>query len=90
MNDDELFDEFYDKLKDIVNSTFNLGEKILEPKIVRKILKSLPERFHAKIIAIEESKDLDSIPLTQLIGNLRTYELGLVKVGKGSKNKTWL
>ena len=90
MNDDELFDEFYDKFKDIVNSTFNLGEKILEPKIVRKILKSLPERFHAKIIAIEESKDLDSIPLTQLIGNLRTYELGLVKVGKGSKNKTWL
>ena len=59
MEEDESFDEFYAKLKDIVNSTFNFGEIIPEPKIVRKVLKSLPERFHAKIIAIEESKDID-------------------------------
>ena len=54
MEDDESFDEFYAKLKDIVNSAFNLGETILKPKIVRKMLRSLPERFHAKITAIEE------------------------------------
>ena len=53
-----------------MNSAFNLGKKILEPKIVRKILRSLPERFHAKITAIGESKDIDFIPLTELIGNL--------------------
>ena len=61
MDDDESFNEFYAKLKDIVNSVFNLGEQIPEPKIVRKILRSLPERFHAKITDVEESKDLDSI-----------------------------
>ena len=87
MDDNESFDEFYVKLKDIVNSAFNLGEQIPEPKIVRKILRSLLERFHAKITTIKESKDLDSIPLTELIGNLQTYELGLVRVGKGSKTK---
>ena len=54
MEDDESFNEFYAKLKDIVNSAFNLGETIPEPKIVRKVLRSLPERFHAKITAIEE------------------------------------
>ena len=59
MEEDESFDEFYAKLKDIVNSTFNFGEIIPEPNIVRKVLKSLPERFHAKIIAIKESKDID-------------------------------
>ena len=64
MEEDESFDEFYSKLKDIVNLTFNLGETIPEPKIVRKVLRSLPERFHVKIIAIEESKDIDKIPLT--------------------------
>ena len=53
MDEDETFDEFYAKLKDIENSTFNLGEKIPKPKIVRKILKSLLEGFHAKIIIIE-------------------------------------
>ena len=56
MDEDESFDKFYAKLKDIVNLTFNLGEQILEPKIARKILRSLLERFHAKITAIEESK----------------------------------
>ena len=59
MQEDESFDEFYVKLKDIVNSTFNLGETIPEPKIVRKVLRSLPEKFHAKITVIEESKDID-------------------------------
>ena len=85
--DEESFDESYAKLKDIANSTFNLGEHIPEPKIVRKILISLPEIFNAKITAIKESKDLDYISLIKLIGNLQTYELGLARVRKGSKGK---
>ena len=64
IEEDESFHEFYAKLKNIVNSVFNLGETILEPKIVRKVLRSLPERFHAKITTIEESKDIENIPLT--------------------------
>ena len=81
MKDDESFDEFYAKLKDIVNSTFNLRKTIPEPKIVRKVLRSLLERFHAKITTIKESKDIDKIPLTKLVGNLQTYELGLARIG---------
>ena len=88
MEEDESFDEFYAKLKDIVNSAFNLGKTIPEPKIVKKVLRSLSERFHAKITAIEESKHTDSIPLTKLVGNLQTYELGLTRIGKSSKSKS--
>ena len=87
MKEDESFDEFYAKLKDIVNSAFNLGETISEPKIVRKVLRSIPERFHAKITTIEESKDIDTIPLTELVGNLQIYELGLTRIGKSSKSR---
>ena len=54
MEENESFNEFYAKLKDIVNSTFNLGETIPEPKVVRNVLRSLPKRFHAKITVIEE------------------------------------
>ena len=71
IEEDEKFDEFYAKLKDIVNSAFNLGECIAESKIVRKILRSLPKRFHVKIIVIEEVKDIDQIPLTELVGNFK-------------------
>ena len=88
MEDDESFGEFYVKLKDIVNSAFNLGETIPEPKIVRKMLRSLPERFYAKITAIEESKDIEKIPLTELVGNLQTYKLGLTRNGKTGKGKS--
>ena len=88
MDEDESFDEFYAKLKDIVNSAFNLRETILEPKIVRKVLRSLLKRFHAKITAIEKSKDIDKIPLTELVGNLQTYELGLTRIGKTGKSKS--
>ena len=88
MEEDESFDEFYTKLKDIINSAFNFRETILEPKIVRNVLRSLPERFHAKITAIEESKNIDNIPLTKLDGNLQTYELGLIRIRKSSKSKS--
>ena len=53
MKEDESFNEFYAKLKDTVNSSFNLGETIPEPKIVRMVFKSLLERFRAKITIIE-------------------------------------
>ena len=87
MEEDGTFDKFYAKLKDIVNSSFNLGESIVESKIVRKILRSLPEKFHAKIIAIEEVKDMDKIPMIELVGNLQTYEMGLGLMGKGGKGR---
>ena len=86
--EDKSFNEFYAKLKDIVNSVFNLGKTIPEPKIVRKVLRSLPKRFHAKITAIEKSKDIDKIPLIELVGNLQTYELELTRIGKSGKSKS--
>ena len=55
---------------------------------MRKVLRSLPERFHAKITAIEELKDIEKIPLIKLVGNLQTYELSLTRIGKSSKSKS--
>ena len=70
MFDGESFDEFYAKLNDIVNSAYNLGEIYDQPKIVRKILRSLTEDFRPKVTAITESKDVDSIPVDELVGSL--------------------
>ena len=69
MFDDESFDEFNAKLNDIVNSAYNLGEIYDQPKIVRKILRSLNEDFRPKVIVITESKDVDSIPIDELVGS---------------------
>ena len=82
MSDDESFDEFYAKLNDIVNSAYNLGEIYDQPKIVKKILKSLTEDFRLKVTAIIESKDVDSIPVNELVGSLQSNELDLPKTSK--------
>ena len=82
MSDDESFDEFYAKLNDIVNSAYKLGEIYDQPKIVRKILRSLTENFRPKVTTITESKDLDSIPIDELVGSLQSYQLDLPKTRK--------
>ena len=48
MSDDKCFNKFYAKLNDIVNFAYNLGEIYDQPKIVRKILRSLTEEFRPK------------------------------------------
>ena len=75
ISEDESFDSFYGKLNEVVTGKFNLGEKMEDSKIVRKILQSFPESFRAKVTGIEESKDLNDIKIQELIGSLQTYEL---------------
>ena len=48
MGDDESFDSFYRKLNEIVIAKLNLREKIKDAKVMRKILRSLPESFREK------------------------------------------
>ena len=80
MSNDESFDKFYAKLNDIVNSTFNLGEVYDQPKIVRKILRSLTEDFRPQVTAITKRKDVVSIPVDELVGSLQSYESNLPKL----------
>ena len=82
MADDDTFNKFYAKLNDIVNSTFNLGEVYEEPKSVRKILRSLIEDFRPMVTTIIENKDVNTIPVYELVGSLQTYESGLPKTNK--------
>ena len=69
-------------MNDIVNPTFNLGEVYDQPKIVRKILRSLTDEFRSKVTAIIESKDVDSIPVDELVRSLQSYESNLPNTNK--------
>ena len=51
-------------------------------QIVRKILRSLTENFRPKVTVITESKDVNSIPVNELVGSLQSYELILSKTNK--------
>ena len=77
MLEDETISDFNLKLCDIANEAFTLGEKYYETKLVRKTLRSLPERFAYKVDAIEEAKDVSTMQLDELMGSLQTFELNL-------------
>ncbi|GJU75696.1 hypothetical protein Tco_1272766 [Tanacetum coccineum] len=51
----------------------------------RKFLRALPLKWRAKVTAIEEAKDLATLPLDELIGNLKVYKMILVSDGVASK-----
>ena len=75
MSEKETLTEFYEELFDIANEYFALGEKLSDSVLVRKIFRSLPDRFQSKITAIEEVKNLDTLKVEELMGSLRTFEL---------------
>ena len=77
MLDDESINDFNSKLCEIANEAFTLGEKYPEIKLVRKTLRSLPDRFAIKVAAIEEANDVNTMRLDELIRSLQTFELNL-------------
>ncbi|GJY39877.1 zf-CCHC domain-containing protein [Tanacetum coccineum] len=52
---------------------------------VRKFLRALPMKWRSNVTAIEEAKDLATLLLDELIGNLKVYEMVLNNDGVGSK-----
>ena len=55
----DAFDSFYSKLNEIVTTMLNLGERNLNEKIVRKVLRLLPEASTPKVVVTEERKNID-------------------------------
>ncbi|GJT34869.1 retrovirus-related pol polyprotein from transposon TNT 1-94 [Tanacetum coccineum] len=57
---------------------------------VKKFLRALPTKWRLKVIAIKESKDLSTLSLDELIGNLKVYEVVVEKdleIFKSKKEK---
>jgi hypothetical protein len=82
MLEDESSNKFYTKISDLDNSIISLGKKISDVKLIKKILRSLPERFRIKITIIEQSKNLDNMKIEELVGSLQTYEFSLPPLKK--------
>ncbi|XP_019150550.1 PREDICTED: uncharacterized protein LOC109147343 [Ipomoea nil] len=84
MEEEENITQFSARVLSIYGDAFNLGEPIPEHRIVKKVLRSLPGRFQMKVTAIQENKDLNTYRLSDLIGNLQTYELEMLQNQKNN------
>ena len=79
------------RFTDIVNGLEALGKTYKESEKVMKILRFLPSKWHTKLTAIQEAKDLTKLPMEELVGSLMTYEINLTKKlqeGEDKKKKS--
>nr|GFA11143.1 zf-CCHC domain-containing protein/UBN2 domain-containing protein [Tanacetum cinerariifolium] len=85
--DEESIDSGFARLNTIITSLKTLDEGFSSKNYVRKFLKALHPKWRAKVMAIEESKDLSSLALDELIENLKVHEVVMEKDSKIYKGK---
>nr|GEW44613.1 hypothetical protein [Tanacetum cinerariifolium] len=71
---EESIDNGFSRFNTIITSLKVLDEGFSSKNYVRKFLKAFRPKWRAKVTAIKESKDLTSLSLNELIGNLKVYE----------------
>ncbi|GJX31475.1 hypothetical protein Tco_0241330 [Tanacetum coccineum] len=72
ISEDESIDSVFARFNTIITSLKALDEGYSSKNYVRKFLRALHPKWRAKVMAIKESKDLTSLSLDELIGNLKT------------------
>ncbi|GAV58412.1 UBN2 domain-containing protein [Cephalotus follicularis] len=79
MHDNEDIKTMFTRFTNITNALQALGKIYTNSEMVRKILRCLPRIWMPKVTAIEEAKDLRTLPLEDLLGSLMTHELSIIK-----------
>ncbi|GJZ76476.1 zf-CCHC domain-containing protein [Tanacetum coccineum] len=85
--EDESIDNAFAKFNTIITSLKALDEGFSSKNCVRKFLRALHPKWRAKVTAIEESKNLTTLSLDELIGNLKVYEEVIKKDSETVKSK---
>ena len=89
-HDEETIDEYYSRVSELTSLVESLGKPMSESDIIRKILRSLSERYAMKKTAIQQSINLDEHSVELLIGDIKAWENELKGKNKpkGMSSKT--
>ncbi|GJW02293.1 hypothetical protein Tco_1561149 [Tanacetum coccineum] len=85
--EEESIDNAFARFNTIITSLKALDEGFSSKNYIRKFLRALHPKWRAKVTAIEESKDLTSLSLDELIRNLKVYEVIIKNDSKMVKGK---
>ncbi|KAI5322324.1 hypothetical protein L3X38_031396 [Prunus dulcis] len=74
MNDVESLDDYLARFFETVNNLKSLGEDVTEKRIVQKSLMSLSRRYKSIVSIIEETRDLDTIRVEEILASVKVYD----------------
>ncbi|KAH9733812.1 Integrase catalytic domain-containing protein [Citrus sinensis] len=87
MEQNENVYSIYTRFTDIVNTLGALGKTFSNSEKVKKIIRSLLKEWRPKRTVIEEAKNLNTLPLNDLIGSLISYEEDLAAEKRDEEKK---
>ncbi|GKA37188.1 zf-CCHC domain-containing protein [Tanacetum coccineum] len=79
ISEDESIDSAFDKFNTIITSLKALDEGYSSKNYVWKFLRALHPKWRVNVTTIKESKDVTSLSLDELIGNLKVHEMIIKK-----------
>ncbi|GAU32111.1 hypothetical protein TSUD_357950 [Trifolium subterraneum] len=97
MKEDESVNDYFGGVLAIVNKMKMQGETMEHSIVVEKILRSMTRKFNYVVCAIEESNDVETLPIDGLQGSLLVHEQKMkpakeedqaLKITHGSGNST--
>ncbi|XP_074351769.1 uncharacterized protein LOC141690912 [Apium graveolens] len=74
MKASENIGEYATLLKTVTNEMKTNGESLDDVRVMEKLLRSLTRKFDYVVTSIEESKDLSTISIDDLVGSLQAHE----------------
>nr|GEY48363.1 zf-CCHC domain-containing protein/UBN2 domain-containing protein [Tanacetum cinerariifolium] len=79
ISEDECIDSAFARFNTIITSLKAIAKGYYSNNYVKKFLRALHSKWRAKVTTIEDSKDLTSLSLDELIGNLNFHEMIIKK-----------
>jgi len=74
IGEQEIVADYFSRLQIIVNDISNYDESMEDSRIVEKVLRTLTPRFDHMVVAIEESKDFESVTVEELQNSLEAHK----------------
>jgi hypothetical protein len=89
MKENESVKDYSTRFLELVNQMKAYGEDMIDRRIVEKILISLHEKIDHMVAVIEETKDLSSLGVQELLGSLKSHEQRLERHSEKSIESTF-